>query len=121
MANRKMNKLDMYAETRIWNLKTQNRNIGTDALMAEIISRFSLEGGVSLYPKLKKIILAARRRVMRRRAAMKKNIRKWSAKLFLPETVVRDWTNKAILTEENIKAVSEVLGLYRELTKAGMS
>jgi hypothetical protein len=120
MANRKKNKLDIYAETRIWNLKLQNRNLTTGELMEEIISRFNLKGGVGLYPKLKKIILAARRRVMRRQTAMKKNIRAWSAKLFLPEKAVAEWAWKGLLTEDNIAAVIEVLSLFRGLNRTGI-
>jgi hypothetical protein len=120
MANRKKNKLDIYAETRIWNLKLKNRQMATGELMEEIISRFNLTGGVSLYPKLKKIILAARRRVMRRQTFVKKNIRAWSEKLFLPEKTVATWAWSGLLTEENIEAVSEVLVKYRELAKTGM-
>ena len=114
MTNRKKNKLDIYAETRIWNLKLKNRQMTTDELMEEIISRFNLTGGVSLYPKLKKNILAARRRVMRRKTAMKKNIRAWSAKLFLPEKAIAELAWNGLLTEENIEAVIEVLERYRE-------
>lgn len=119
MANRKKNKLDIYAETRIWNLKLQNRNLTTGELMEEIITRFHLEGGVGLYPKLKKIILAARRRVMRRQTAMKKHIREWSSKLFLPEKAVAEWARNGLLTENNIEAVIEVLALFRGLTRNG--
>jgi len=119
MANRKKSKLDIYAETRIWNLKLQKRNLTTGELMEEIISRFNLKGGVSLYPKLKKIILAARRRVMRRQTAMKKNIRVWSSKLFLPEKAVAEMAWNGLLTEDNIKAVIEVLALFRGLRNTG--
>jgi hypothetical protein len=119
MANRKKNKLDVYAETRIWNLKLRNRQMTTDELMEEIISRFNLTGGVSLYPKLKKIILAARRRVMRRQTAVKKNIRAWSAKLFLPEKAVADLAWNGLLTEDNIEAVIAVLEKYRGLRNTG--
>ena len=115
MANRKMNRLDKYAETRIWNLKIKNRNMGTEDLIQEMIFRFNLESKTSLYLKLQKIILAARRRVMRRRTEMKKNIRAWSSKLFLPENIVAQWVWNDDLTKENIQVVSEVLAIYRAL------
>ncbi|MEZ4568614.1 MAG: hypothetical protein R2860_17175 [Desulfobacterales bacterium] len=107
MANRKKLKLDIYAETRLWNLKLQNQQMTSPDLMEEMISRFNLKGGLSLYPTLQKIILAARRRVMRRRTMMKKNIKIWSRKLFLPENIVAEWAWRGLLTEENIKAVSK--------------
>jgi len=119
LANRKKHKLDIYAETRLWNLKLQNRQAATHELMEEIISRFDLEGGMSLYPTLQKIILAARRRVMRRRTMMKKNIKFWSRKLFLPENIVAEWAWAGFLTEENIAAVAEILSRYRELSHDG--
>lgn len=118
MANRKKNKLDMYAETRIWNLKLKNRNMTTDELIKEIISRFNLTDTVSLYPKLQKIIQAARRRVLRRQTAMKNNIKTWSSKLSIPQKVVTEWALSGLLTEDNIEAVSEALAKYRELTRA---
>ena len=119
MANRKMNRLDKYAETRLWNLKMKNRSMTTEALIEEMIIRFKLEDKVSL-DQLKKIILAARRRVMRRQAGMKKNIRAWSSKLFLPEDIIAEWTRGGFLTEENIQAISEIFARYRELLKTGM-
>ena len=119
MANRKKNKLDKYAETRIWNLKMQNKHITTDALMKEIILRFNLVDSVTLYPDLNKTIQAARRRVMRRQTKMKKNIKTWSAKLLVPEEVVAQWAGKDLLTEKNVEAVSEILITYRELLTSG--
>jgi superfamily I DNA/RNA helicase len=119
LANRKKNKLDIYAETRLWNLKLQNRNVSTHELMDEMISRFSLKGGMGLYPFLQKVILAARRRVMRRRTEVKNNIKTWSEKLFLPEPIVAEWAWKGFLTEENFAAVAEILSSYRALMDAG--
>ena len=119
MANRKMNKLDMYAETRLWNLKLKNGNITTDDLVKEMIFRFKLSGGIRLYLKLQQTILAARRRVMRRQTAMKKNIRDWSSKLCLPEKTVAPWAWSGLLTEGNIKAVFEALTAYKELQMKG--
>ncbi len=115
MANRKMNKLDLYAETRLWNLKLQNKHLATETLMKEIIFRFNLVDSVTLYPDLKKIIQAARRRVMRRHTKMKKNITTWSSKLFLPEDIVAHWARKDLLTEKNFAQVSEILSDCREL------
>lgn len=115
MANRKMNKLDMYAETRIWNLKLQNKHVTTETLMKEIVFRFNLVDSVTLYPDLKKIIKAARRRVMRRHTKMKKNITTWSSKLFLPEDIVAQWARKDLLTEKNFAQVSEILSDCRKL------
>jgi hypothetical protein len=115
LANRKMNKLDVYAETRLWNLKLQNKHLATETLMKEIIFRFNLVDSVTLYPDLKKIIQAARRRVMRRHTKMKKNITTWSSKLFLPEDIVAHWARKDLLTEKNFAQVSEILSNYREL------
>jgi hypothetical protein len=118
LANRKKNKLDIYAETRIWNLKLQNKNLATDELMKEIIDRFQLEDTVSLFPKLQKIIQSARRRVLRRHNMMKKNIKTWSLKLSLPEKAVSQWTRQGLLTEDNIEAVYEVLMKFRELMRS---
>lgn len=115
MANRKKNKLDSYAETRIWNLKLQNKNLTTDELMKEIIERFKLINTISQYPRLLKIIRSARRRVLRRQTLMKKNIKTWSFKLSMPEKAVADLTRQGFLTEENVEAVSVVLATYREL------
>ena len=119
MANRKKNKLDIYAETRLWNLKRENLNVSTHELMDELIFRFNLKGGMGLYPFLQKIVLAARRRVMRRRTEMKNNIKTWSGKLFLPEPIVAEWAWKGFLTEENIASVAEILSSYRALMDAG--
>lgn len=122
MANRKMNKLDMYAETRIWNLKLKNKNIATKDLVEEMIIRFNLPDKTSLYLELKKIILAARRRVMRRQSVMKRNISAWALKLFLPETLVRQWAVNGWLTEKNFKAVFEILTTYNTfLTSRGIT
>jgi len=115
LANRKKNKLDSYAETRIWNLKLQNKNLTTDELMKEIIERFKLINTISQYPRLLKIIRSARRRVLRRQTLMKKNIKTWSFKLSMPEKAVADLTRQGFLTEENVEAVSVVLATYREL------
>lgn len=114
MANRKMGKLDMYAETRIWNLKLKNRNMNTEDLIKEMIFRFRLVGKTSLYLRLKKIIVAARRRVMRRRTAMKKSIRVWAEKLSLPEKAVEEMAWNGHLKDENIKTAVMVLTSYRE-------
>jgi len=118
LAKRKMNRLDKYAETRLWNLKMKNRTITTEALIEEMVLRFKFEDKVP-QEQLKKIILAARRRVMRRQAGMKKNIRAWSSKLFLPENIIAEWIWGGFLTEENIQAISEILTRYRELLKTG--
>jgi hypothetical protein len=118
VANRKMNKLDIYAETRIWNLKLKNRNMATDDLIKEMIFRFTLPDRTSLYLKPQKIILTAKRRVMRRQTGMKKNIKTWSSKLSIPQKVVTEWALSGLLTEDNIEAVSEVLAKHRELTRA---
>ncbi len=114
MANRKMSRLDMYAETRIWNLKLKNGNMSTEDLIKEMIFRFNLVGKTSLYLTLKKIILAARRRVMRRRTEMKSNIRVWAEKLLLPEKTVEEMAWSGLLTDENIKTVVKILTIYRE-------
>jgi hypothetical protein len=114
VANRKMGKLDMYAETRIWNLKLKNRNMSTEDLIKEMIFRFRLVGKTSLYLRLKKIIVAARRRVMRRRTAMKKSIRVWAEKLSLPEKAVEEMAWNGHLKGENIKTAVMVLTSYRE-------
>jgi hypothetical protein len=114
VANRKMGKLDMYAETRIWNLKLKNRNMSTEDLIKEMIFRFRLVGKTSLYLRLKKIIVAARRRVMRRRTAMKKSIRVWAEKLSLPEKAVEEMAWSGHLKDENIKTAVMVLTSYRE-------
>jgi len=119
LANRKMNRLDKYAETRIWNLKMKNRTMTTEALIEEMVLRFKFEDKVPL-EQLKKIILASRRRVMRRQTFLKKNIRAWSEKLFLPEKAVAEWAWKGLLTEDNIEAVIEVLALFRELNRTGI-
>ena len=42
LANRKKNKLDIYAETRIFNLKLKNKNISTRDLINEIIYVWSV-------------------------------------------------------------------------------
>ena len=117
-----MNKLDKYAETRIWNLKLKNKNITTKDLIEEMIIRFNLPEKNSLCLELKKIILAARRRVMRRRTVMKKNISVWALKLYLPETLVRQWVLSGWLTEKNFKAVFEILTTYNAfLTSCGVT
>ena len=118
MANRKKNKLDLYAETRIWNLKLRDRSITTDDLIREMIFRFNLTGKASLYLKLQKTVLAARRRVMRRRTAVKKKIRTWASKLFLPEKIVAPLVWKERLTEDNFNIVFDVLVAYRTAKEA---
>jgi len=118
LANRKMNRLDKYAETRLWNLKMKNRTMTTEALIEEMVLRFKLEDNFPL-DQLKKIILAARRRVMRRQTFLKKNIRAWSEKLFLPEKAVAEMAWNGLLTEDNIKAVIEVVALFRGLRNTG--
>jgi hypothetical protein len=115
LANRKKTKLDIYAETRIFNLKLKNKNISTRDLMNEIIFRFKLADTLTLNPKLQKIIRLARRRVLRRNNQMKKNIKTWSCTLSMPEKSVADLVRQNFLTEENIEAVSVVLATYREL------
>lgn len=113
MANRKMNKLDKYVETRIWNLKLKNRNISTEDLIKEMVLRFNLVDKTSLSLKLQKTILTARRRVMRRRTAMKNNITIWASKLFLPEKIVAQWAWNDLLTEKNFEHVFEILSAYK--------
>jgi hypothetical protein len=104
LARRKKNKLDKYAETRIWNLKIQGGKIATEDLMKEMVFRYDLTDSVTLYPELLKTIQAARRRVMRRHTKMKKNISAWALKLFLPEKVVAQWAVNGWLTEKNFAA-----------------
>ena len=119
MANRKMNKLDIYAETRLWNLKLKNRNMATKDLAEEMIFRFHLVDRNRLDQNLRKIILAARRRVMRRHTKMKKNITAWRLKLFLPEKVVAQWVLSGWLTEENFTSVFEILSAHKALLISG--
>jgi hypothetical protein len=119
MANRKKNKLDIYAETRLWNLKLKNRNMATKDLADEMIFRFHLEDNAWRDQDLQKTILAARRRVMRRRTKMKKNITAWALKLFLPEKVVAQWVVSGWLTEKNFAAVFEILSAYKTLLISG--
>ena len=54
MANRKKNKLDIYAETRLWNLKLKNRNMTTKDLAEEMIFRFHLGDTGECDPGFKK-------------------------------------------------------------------
>jgi len=115
LANRKKNKLDVFAETRIFNLKLKSKNISTRDLMNEIIFRFKLTDTLTLNAKLQKIIRLARRRVLRRNNQMKKNIKIWSSALSMPEKTVESLVRQKFLTEENIEAVSVVLSTYREL------
>jgi hypothetical protein len=119
LANRKKNKLDLFTETRIWNLKLQNKNLTTDELINEIIDRFKLTETIGQYPRLLKIIRSARRRVLRRNNEMKKNIKTWARMLSMPEHVVEGLVRQGVLTDENIQAVSVVLATYRELIGAG--
>ena len=119
MANRKKNKLDIYAETRLWNLKLNNRNMTTKDLAHEMIFRFHLGDTDGCDPNLWKTILAARRRVMRRHTKMKKNITAWASKLFLPEKVVAQWAVNGWLTEKNFAAVFEILSAYKALLISG--
>ena len=119
MANRKKNKLDIYAETRLWNLKLKNRNMTTKDLAEEMIFHFHLGDTGECDPDLKKIILAARRRAMRRHTKMKKNITSWASKLFLPEKVVARWAVNGWLTEKNFALVFEILSAYRALLISG--
>ena len=119
MANRKKNKLDIYAETRLWNLKLKNRNMATKDLAEEMIFHFHLVDRPSLSQNLQKIILAARRRVMRRRTKMKKNITVWASKLFLPKKVVAHWVVSGWMTEKNFVAVFEILSAYKALVISG--
>ena len=83
-----------------------------------MIFRFNLTGKASLYLKLQKTVLAARRRVMRRRTAVKKKIRTWASKLFLPEKIVAPLVWKERLTEDNFDVVFEVLVAYRTTKEA---
>ncbi|OPL12130.1 MAG: hypothetical protein AVO38_03620 [delta proteobacterium ML8_D] len=119
MANRKKNKLDIHAETRLWNLSLKNQQIATKDLADEMIYRFHLGNSAWRDQDLQKIILAARRRVMRRRSKMKKNISAWALKLFLPEKVVAQWAVNGWLTEKNFAAVYEILSAYRALLISG--
>jgi hypothetical protein len=118
LANRKMNKLDMFAETRIFNLKLKNKNISTGDLINEIIFRFKLADTLILDQKLQKTIRLARRRVLRRNNQMKKNIKIWSSSLSMPEKSVESLVRQGFLTEKNILSVSVVLATYRELIRA---
>jgi hypothetical protein len=118
LANRKMNKLDMYAETRIFNLKLKNKNISTRDLINEIIFRFKLADTLTLDQKLQTTIRLARRRVLRRNNQMKKNIKIWSSTLLMPEKSVESLVRQGFLAEKNILSVSVVLSTYRELIGA---
>jgi hypothetical protein len=118
LANRKKNKLDIYSETRIFNLKMKNKNISTRDLINEIIFWFNLADTLTLKAKLQKIIQLARRRVLRRNNQMKKNIKIWSSSLSLPEKSVESLVRQGFLTEKNILSVSVVLATYRELIGA---
>jgi hypothetical protein len=118
LANRKKNKLDVYAETRIFNLKLKNKNISTRDLINEIIFRFNLADTLTLDQKLKTTIRLARRRVLRRNNQMKKNIKTWSSTLSMPEKSVESLVRQGFLTEKNILSFSVVLTTYRELIGA---
>jgi len=115
LANRKKNKLDIYSETRIFNLKLKNKNISTRDLINEIIFRFKLADTLTLDQKLQKTIRLARRRVLRRNNQMEKNIKTWSSTLSMPEKSVESLVRQGFLTEKNILSVSVVLATYREL------
>jgi hypothetical protein len=119
LANRKKNKLDVFAETRIFNLKLKNKNIATQDLINEIIFRFKLEDTLTLNAKLEKKIQLARRRVLRRNNQMKKNIKTWSSTLSMPEKTVEGLVQQGVLTKKNIQSVSVVLATYRQLIGAG--
>jgi hypothetical protein len=119
LANRKKNRLDVFAETRIFNLKLKNKNIATQDLITEIIFRFKLDDTVSLNAKLEKKIQLARRRVLRRNNHIKKNIKTWSSTLSMPEKTVEGLVRQGVLTKKNIQSISVVLATYRQLIGSG--
>lgn len=124
MANKKLDKLERYAEARLWNSKLKNpgRRLYTEDIIAELIRYYGLQDdGSRLRRTLRKKVGLARRRVYRKYAALQKNITTWAETLDVPERLAEKWVRGGLVDKKNIDAIACVLKDYQEFLTNNLS